>query len=144
MFNTYNKTVFNEQETMEIKVGDPLVESFIVEDIIMMEESARKEFLASEEFKALVEAGYVSEASVMYLDKEDDLSRRIAMAAAQLEKEEGGALYAELEKTIAKKKAIMEKIAKKHKTAATKYAKTAQKEYIKATPGAFKKRITIA
>lgn len=143
MFNNYTKTVFTEQEEMDIKIGDPVLESFFVDDIAQLNEAERKELMASEEFKTLVEMGYISEASVMYLDKEDDLSRRIAVAAAQLEKEAGGALYAELEKAIAKKKAIMAKIAKKNRAAAIKYAKAAQKQYIKATPGAFKKRISI-
>lgn len=123
---------------------DSLVEAFIIDEFNHnMTDEEKEEFVNSNECKEMIEAGILSEASVVYLDKGGDLNRRITLAALQLAKDKGDPLYKKLVFVAQRRKGILSQLRQKYGVNAKRTAKVAQRELIKKVPTRFKKKITI-
>lgn len=123
---------------------DSLVEAFIIDEFNHnMTDEEKEEFVNSSECKEMIEAGILSEASVVYLDRGGDLNRRITLAALQLAKDKGDPLYKKLVFVAQKRKGILAQLRQKYNVNAKRSAKVAQKELIKKVPTRFKKKIVI-
>ena len=133
-------------DDMELSQGsiDSLVEAYIIDEFNHnMTDDEKDEFINSDECKEMIEAGILSEASVVYLDRGGDLNRRITLAALQLAKDKGDPLYKKLVGVAQKRKGILAQLRQKYGVNAKKTAKVAQRELIKKVPTRFKKKITI-
>lgn len=121
------------QVVMENELSNPneLLESFIYDEISRNSDEKRQEFVNSEAAQAMLEAGLISRKTLVRLSKNDDLERRIGMAAIQLSKENNDSLYDQLIKVRIKERELLEKINNKYANKASRVAKIGQKEYLK-------------
>ena len=121
------------QVVMENELSNPneLLESFIYDELSRNSDEKRQEFVNSEHAQAMVEAGLISRKTLVRLSKNDDLERRIGMAAIQLSKEANDSLYDQLIKVRIKERELLEKINNKYANKATRDAKIGQKDYLK-------------
>lgn len=123
---------------------DSLIEAFIIDEFNhSMTDEEKEEFVNSDECKEMIEAGILSESSVVYLDRGGDLNRRITLAALQLAKDKGDPLYKKLVFVAQRRKGILSQLRQKYGVNAKRTAKTAQRELIKKVPTRFKKKILI-
>lgn len=103
-----------------------------------------RQFLCSDEAKAMMECGYITEAnSVVVLSKLDDLSRRTKLAAFEFHKNKNSGYWKKYSKIKALERELEDKMMASAPMA-EKQAKKAQKEYIKLVPNAFRRRVTVA
>lgn len=109
-----------------------LVEKFLYDDISRGTEQQIKEFCNSPEAAALLEKGVFKKPTLMRLGKSDDLKRREKLTAFELAKQDKSPLWDQLVKNRKKEKELIGKIMKKYGPKASKVAKIAQKDYIKA------------
>lgn len=125
--------IFGTDSVMENDLSNPneLLESYIYDELSRLPDDKKKEFLASEDAKALEEAGIISRKTLVRLSKEDDLSRRLKMAALQLAKDNDDVLFDQLTKNRIKERQLLDKITAKYSMKATKVAKMGQKAYLK-------------
>lgn len=131
-------------ETNDLYNPQVLEELFLVDELVnTLSQEELQEFVESAECQALIESGAVSQQSVMYLSKMDDLTRRTYVAAIQMSRSAKDSLYKELEKAMKKREDVLGKIYKKYGIQARKDAKSAQREFIKKVPNRFKRRITV-
>lgn len=110
---------------------DELLESFIYDEISRLSDEKRQEFVNSEAAQAMVEAGLIGKKTLVRLSKNDDLERRMGMAALQLAKDSNDILFDQLTKVRMKERELLDKINKKYEVKAAKAAKAGQKEYLK-------------
>lgn len=115
----------------ELKQPEELLESYIYDEISRLSDEKRKEFVTSQEAQGMLEAGLISRKTLVRLSKNDDLERRIGMAAIQLSKESDDALYDQLVKVRIKERELLDKINAKYANKATRVAKIGQKDYLK-------------
>jgi len=133
---------FNEDTAInETGVTDmtAVMEQIFVQTVGMMNEDQRNEYLASDEVKALEEAGVIGKKTIVRLSKIDDLTRRIKIAAFQKAKEDGDANWGMLRKNRIKERELIGKIMNKYATRVKKDAVVAQRSLLKITPNAFTK-----
>lgn len=116
-----------------------LMENMLVDYVSGMDDDARKNFMESTEFQALLQenGGFVGRRTVVRMSKVDDLSRRIQLAAFQKAMEDGDPNYKELKKLQAKRRKLKEKIFAKYGNRVKNDAKKAQQALIKINPRAF-------
>ena len=116
-----------------------LMENMLVDYVSGMDDEARKDFMESTEFQALLQenGGFVGRKSVVRLNKVDDLSRRIQLAAFQKAMEDGDPNYKELKKLQAKRRKLKSKIFAKYSNRVKNDAIKAQRALIKINPRAF-------
>ena len=116
-----------------------LMENMLVDYVSGMDDDARKSFMESAEFQALLQenGGFVGRKTVVRLSKVDDLSRRIQLAAFQKAMEDGDPNYKELKKLQAKRRKLKEKIFAKYSNRVKNDARKAQRALIKINPRAF-------
>lgn len=132
-------------ETNDLYNPKVLEEMFLIDELMnTLTEEELREFVNSPECQALIEAGDLSQQSVMYLNKIDDLTRRTYVASIQMARSSKDSLYDQLEKVMQKREDILGKIYKKYAVQAKRDAKMAQREFIKKVPNRFKRRITIS
>lgn len=121
------------QVVMENELSNPneLLEAFIYDEISRNSDEKRQEFVNSEAAQSMLEAGLISRKTLVRLSKNDDLERRMGMAAIQLSKENNDSLYDQLIKVRIKERELLEKINNKYANKASRVAKIGQKEYLK-------------
>lgn len=115
----------------ELNQPEELLESYIYDEISRLSDEKRQEFVNSQEAQGMLEAGLISRKTLVRLSKNDDLERRIGMAAIQLSKESDDALYDQLVKVRIKERELLDKINAKYANRATRVAKIGQKDYLK-------------
>lgn len=115
----------------ELKDTNELLEAYIYDELSRLSDEKREEFVQSEAAQAMLESGLISRKTLVRLSKNDDLERRIGMAAIQLSKEHDDVLYDQLVKVRIKERELLEKINNKYANKATRVAKIGQKDYLK-------------
>ena len=118
-----------------------LMESFFSQTVAMMNEDERKQYLESDEVKALEEAGVIGKKTIVRLTKMDDLTRRIKIAAFQKAKDDGDPNWELLRKNRIKERELIGKIMNKYAMRVKKDAVVAQRSLLKVTPNAFTRPI---
>ncbi len=120
-----------------------LMESVFYDVVSGMTESARQDYMNSDEYKACLmeNGGFVGKRTVVRLNKLDDLSRRIKLAVYQKAKEDGDPNYRLLKKIQAKKNALNGQLMAKYATRVKTDAVKAQRALIKINPKAFTRTI---
>lgn len=118
---------------LEQEFTDPnaLGEALIYDEVSRLPDDRRKEFCESEAAQAMMEKGLISRKTLVRLSKQDDLERRIGMAAIQCAKDSNDFLYDQLIKNRIKEKELLAKIKTKYATKAGKAATVGQKTYLK-------------
>ena len=106
-----------------------------------MPEDARHEYLESAEVQQAVNEGSLDRKSIMYLNKQDDLTRRVKLACLAKAKEENSPEWQQLRKVHAKRKELLSKIAVKYTPRVQQNAIKAQRAMLKVTPNAFTRPI---
>jgi hypothetical protein len=129
----YGKPVSSTGETVE-NVTE-LLEAYILNELSQLPDEIKESFATSEEAKTLLERGIISKKTIVRLNKTDDLSRRIKLAAFQAAKEHNDSLWDQLVKNRIKEKDLIEKIVQKYHTKATQSAKLGQRDYLKSNLG---------
>lgn len=138
-------TLGTEFDNVVLKSQNALVEAYIIDHIARnWSDDERIAFVESEECSILVETGTLCEASVVYLSKIDDLTRRTQMAAIALAKEAGDPMYERYKKHRDLWQEDLLKMSQKYAMSSAKVAKTAQKAFIKENPDKFRKKIKIS
>lgn len=115
----------------ELRDSNELLESYIYDEISRLPDDKKAEFINSEAAKTMLEAGLIGRKTLVRLSKEDDLSRRLKMAALQLAKDNDDVLFDQLTKNRIKERELLEKITNKYSNKATRVAKIGQKDYLK-------------
>lgn len=124
-----------------IQDANALIEAFIYDTITSMGEEYTRQFLESEECKALEEAGVLGKKTIVRMTKVDDLSRRIKLAVLQKAKEDRDPNYLMLKKVIAKKKDLSAKLMAKYKSRVKNDAVKSQRALMKISPSYFTRPI---
>ena len=145
----YNEDVnYNELETPETEEGvcdeddgiqnmNAVLEQYLTDMVMKMSDAVREQYLQSDEFKALCEAGVVGRRSIVKFNRNDDLTRRIHLAAIQKARESGDADWEALRKNRVQEKKLLDKIYKKYANKVRGDAVKAQRRLIKLSPKAF-------
>jgi hypothetical protein len=113
------------------------LEALIVDRVASMNEAERNEYLNSEEFKYLEEAGVVGRKAIVRMSKQADLDRRVMLAAMQMAREKGDNDFELLRKNRIKERQLLDRIYKKYNNMVRRDAKKAQQKLIKLSPRAF-------
>ena len=127
----------NESDICVIEDQDALLESFMVDLISRLDDDSRRAYMESAEFQALYEAGVMKHRTLVRLSKEDDLERRIHVAALQRAREKGDADWEALRKNRINERRLLNKIYAKYSMQVKRDAVQAQKRLIKITPNIF-------
>lgn len=110
---------------------DSVVESFFYDDISRMSSDQIKQFLESEQCKALVERSILNKPTLMRLSKEDDRLRRIRIMCYTIAKQTKDPNWEKCKKYRALWKKYRGIIFAKYGAKATRLATIAQNKYIK-------------
>ena len=116
---------------------DAMLEAAIVQEVEMMHDDERKAYLESDEFQNLVEAGVVGRKTVVRLNRNDDMNRRIHLLCLQMGKENGDADWEALRKNRIRERQLQQKLYTKYSNRVRRNAITSQKRLIKLSPKAF-------
>ena len=116
---------------------DAMLEAAIVQEVEMMHDDERKAYLESDEFQNLVEAGVVGRKTVVRLNRNDDMNRRIHLLCLQMGKENGDADWEALRKNRIRERQLQQKLYTKYGNRVRRNAITSQKRLIKLSPKAF-------
>ena len=130
-----------EEGSQDIQDYDMLLENLIYDMAATMSDDERQAFMESDTFQNVVNEGGISKRTVVRMNKLDDLTRRIAVAAFQMAKQDNDPNYKALKKLIAKKQAIKSKILKKYATRVKPAVMKAQTQLIKINPTYFTRPI---
>ena len=114
-----------------------LVETMLVDAICQMPDAQRKAYLESQELQDLCEAGIVGHRSITRLNKQDDFTRRLHLAALQKAKENGDANWEALRKNRIQERKLREAIFARYASAVRRDAQQAQKRLLRISPKAF-------
>ena len=123
--------------------GEPLdlnrlMEAFVVDTVSRMNDADRQAFLESDSFKQMCEAGLINESrSIMRLNREDDLTRRIRVAAIEKAHQSGDQLWDRLRRNRIVEKDLLNKIYKKYSMQVKRDAIASQKKLVKINPQVF-------
>jgi len=126
----YGHNLENEDFSSDINM-DALVEMYFIDDISRMSTKQIKEFLESDQAKALEEKAVLTKPTMMRLSKQDDETRRIKLACYQLAKEANDPNFAKMVKYRDLWKKYRAVIFQKYANKATRIARAGQKEYLK-------------
>lgn len=123
-------------DTQESGVQDAaaLFESVFVDYVNHMDDEERKQYLESDEVKALEEANVVGRRTIVRLSKQDDYNRRITLAAMQKAKEQNSADWKRLKKAHMLKKLAIANIVKRYGNNVKRDVVKAQKAILKTNP----------
>jgi hypothetical protein len=113
------------------------LEALVVDRVASMNEAERNEYMNSEEFKYLEEAGVVGRKAIVRMSKQADLDRRVMLAAMQMAREKGDNDFELLRKNRIKERQLLDRIYKKYNNMVRRDAKKAQQKLIKLSPRAF-------
>lgn len=123
-------------DTQESGVQDAaaLFESVFVDYVNHMDDEERKQYLESEEVRALEEAKVIGRRTIVRLSKQDDYNRRITLAAMQKAKEQNSADWKRLKKAHMLKKLAIANIVKRYGNNVKRDVVKAQKAILKTNP----------
>jgi len=116
---------------------EALTETYLVDLISQMSDEQRKVYYESDEFQNLLEAGVAGRRSIVRMNKQDDLTRRINLAAIQMAKEKGDPDWEFLRKNRINERRLLDKIYSKYANRVRRDAIQSQKNLIKLSPRAF-------
>ena len=102
-----------------------------------MNDEDYKAYTESDEFKNLVEAGVVGRRSIVRMNRSDDLTRRIHLAAIQMAREQGDSDWEALRKNRINERRLLNKIYTKYSTRVRRSAIQNQKRLVKLNPSMF-------
>lgn len=133
------------RSTVEEGVADlnELADRIFEQEVGMMTEAVRNEYLQSDEVKAVVEAGVVNKRTIVRLSKMDDLSRRIKIASLMKAKEKGDADWEALRKNRIIERKLLGRIMGRYANQVKRDAVVAQRNLLKITPNAFNRPIAM-
>lgn len=114
-----------------------MMESAIVQQVEMMNDKQRSEYLNSKEFDALVEAGVVGRKAIVRMSRQADMDRRIHLLCLQMAKENGDADWEALRKNRINERRLLNKLYQKYGQRVQRQAAMSQKRLIKLSPKAF-------
>ena len=114
-----------------------LLESILVDQVRRMDDQSRSEYLNSDEFQNLCEAGVATRKTIVRFNKQDDLTRRIHLAALQKAKEEGSPLWTKLHKIRIEEKKLLKQIIERYAMKVRNDAIKSQRRLVKISPKAF-------
>ena len=114
-----------------------MMEAIIVQEAEKMSDEQRKDYLNSQEFNSLVEAGVVGKKAVMRLSREADMDRRIHLLCLQMGKEAGDADWEALRKNRIKERQLLNKLYNKYSNRVKRQAQMSQKRLVKLSPRMF-------
>lgn len=106
--------------------------SYLYAELAKLDDEARKEFVESAEAEALLEKAVLNKKTMVRLSRQDDMARRVKIAAYQLAKDKKDQLWTKLVLNRVKERQLIVKIVQKYHNAAVKLAKVGQREFIKA------------
>lgn len=121
----------NESEIPENFNMEEFIQECIFIEFSQLPDEKLKQFLVSEDCKALQEAGIIGKNTMVRLSKADDLTRRIKMAALQSAKDNGDSLWKLWDTYTSKKNEVEAKILQKYNFTASKLGRIGQKSYLK-------------
>ena len=123
-------------DTQESGVQDAaaLFESVFVDYVNHMDDEERKQYLESDEVKALEEANVIGRRTIVRLSKQDDYNRRITLAAMQKAKEQNSADWKRLKKAHMLKNLAIANIVKRYGNNVKRDVVKAQKAILKTNP----------
>lgn len=116
---------------------EALTETYLVDLISQMSDEQRKVYYESDEFQNLLEAGVAGRRSIVRMNKQDDLTRRVNLAAIQMAKEKGDPDWESLRKNRVNERRLLDKIYSKYANRVRRDAIQSQKNLIKLSPRAF-------
>ena len=136
---SYNRDITDEYmgEGLSSESLKELVESMLVEQVSMMSDDERNQYLNSDELRELEEAGAVGRRSIVRMNKFDDLQRRTHLASLQMAKQKGDADWELLRKNRVKERQLLQRIYKKYANQVRRDAIKAQRQLVKISPRAF-------
>ena len=114
-----------------------MMESAIVQQVERMDDQTRANYLNSDEFQALVEAGVVGRRAIVRMSRQADMDRRIHLLALQMAKEGGDADWEALRQNRIRERKLLNKIYQKYGQRVQRQAAMSQKRLIKLSPRAF-------
>ena len=114
-----------------------LIETMLVDAICQMPDAQRHAYLESQELQDLCEAGIVGHRSITRLNKQDDFTRRLHLAALQKAKENGDANWEALRKNRIQERRLREQIFARYANEVRRDAMQAQRRLLKISPRAF-------
>ena len=132
---------FNPNNTTKSILGEDLenpnayTEALIFSEAAALPQEERKAFIESEEAKVLLEKKLLSRKTLVRLSKQDDLARRVKMAAFQIAKQKKDQLWAKLVKNRVIERQLIRKIVQKYQNQAVRLAKQGQRDYVKVAAG---------
>lgn len=115
----------------ELANPNALLEQYICAEASRLSQDERIAFAESEEAQVLVEKQVLNKRTLVRLSKNDDLARRVKMAAFQLAKQKKDPLWTKLVKNRVIERALIKKIVQKYNNQAVRVARAGQREYIK-------------
>lgn len=116
---------------------EALIETYLVDLISQMSDEQRKVYFESDEFQNLLEAGVAGRRSIVRMNKQDDLTRRINLASVQMAKEKGDADWERLRRNRVEERRLLDRIYQKYSNKVRKDAVQSQKNLVKLSPRAF-------
>jgi len=127
---------FNENDRQGVLGEDlanpnALLEAMIYAEASKLPQDERIAFAESEEAQLLVEKSVLNKKTLVRLSKNDDLARRVKMAAFQIAKQKKDPLWTKLVKNRVIERALIKKIVQKYNNQAVRVARKSQVEYIK-------------
>lgn len=137
----YGQSVLEEGAYEPIADQPALLEAFIADEISMLADDDRKAFIESDECKALEEAGLLGKKTIVRLSKNDDLTRRIKIAAFMKAKEKDDPTWNALVKNRQKERELINKLMGKYSNLVKRDAINGQKELLKVSPKSFNRPI---
>ena len=120
-----------------VRDKNALLESILVDQVRRMDDTSRNEYLRSDEFQNLCEAGVATRKTIVRFNKQDDLTRRIHLAALQKAKEENSPLWHKLHKNRIEEKKLLKQIIERYGMKVRADAIKSQRRLIKLSPKAF-------
>ena len=112
-------------------IVEATAESYLYNELAKLDDEARKEFVESAEAEALLEKAVLNKKTMIRLSRQDDMARRVKIAAYQLAKDKKDPLWTKLVLNRVKERQLIAKIVQKYHNAAVKLAKVGQREFIK-------------
>lgn len=120
-----------------VRDQDSMLENMIMLEASRMDDDQRKAYMESDEFQNLVEAGVVGKRSVVRLNRNDDMNRRIHLLCLQKGKEEGDADWEALRKNRIRERQLLDKLYRKYGNRVRRDAVISQKRIMKLSPKVF-------
>lgn len=120
-------------------IVDPaaLQEAMYMDQLDRMSDAEYNDYIKSDEYKMMCEAGLSGRRSIVKMNRQDDLTRRIHLASIQAAREQGDSDWEALRKNRVRERQLLKKIYQKYSNKVRRDAIQNQKRLIKLTPDAF-------